>query len=351
MSHQNRYFASIIGGLEDIVAQELKWRVPEAAVVGQICSQLIIDCPRGPEVLMTMRSIENLYACIGHFDGLDWGRKGLAQIEEFVLSADLSEAVEAYNNVNGEVAAPVFRGSATRQGQHAYTSTEIAAALGGAIGDMFDWAVSMKKFDYEFVAKVCDDACLIGLRISHTALHKRYERHQGLAPLNPTLAYAMGVFSQPEPGQLVLDPMCGTGTTLLERAAIGPAVLFGSDFYARPLTEARSNAALTGTDIRFCRADARALPYQSESMDRVITNPPWGRRVLGHQKSLRPLYHQFLPEIARVLKPGGLAVVLTLQRRLTEAVLAQNHALELIHDRVVRISGMKPHLYVVRKRD
>jgi len=65
----------------------------------------------------------------------------------------------------------------------------------------------------------------IALDLSGSSLHRRGYRHQqGMAPLKENLAAALLVHSQwPEKaaaGECFADPMCGTGTLLIEAAMI-----------------------------------------------------------------------------------------------------------------------------------
>ena len=42
---------------------------------------------------------------------------------------------------------------------------------------------------------------------------------------------------------------------------------------------ARANAAAAGVDVPIEQWDARALPLPDRSVERVVTNLPWGRQV------------------------------------------------------------------------
>jgi demethylmenaquinone methyltransferase / 2-methoxy-6-polyprenyl-1,4-benzoquinol methylase len=106
------------------------------------------------------------------------------------------------------------------------------------------------------------------------------------------------------PGDAALDVCCGTGDLALELArqvAPGGHVV-GCDFSEPMLDLAREKAA--GRDaggVRFEWADALELPYDGERFDAVTVG--FGVRNLADlDRGLR--------EMARVLKPGGRAVIL-----------------------------------------
>jgi demethylmenaquinone methyltransferase/2-methoxy-6-polyprenyl-1,4-benzoquinol methylase len=106
------------------------------------------------------------------------------------------------------------------------------------------------------------------------------------------------------PGASALDICCGTGDLALELAKLvtpGGHVV-GCDFSEPMLDLAREKASARSTEgVRFEWADALELPYDAERFDAVSVG--FGVRNLADlDRGLR--------EMARVLKPGGRAVIL-----------------------------------------
>jgi modification methylase len=109
------------------------------------------------------------------------------------------------------------------------------------------------------------------------------------AKMLPTIArHAVQRYSHP--GDLVLDPMCGIGTTLVEAVHLGRHAV-GVELEARWAALARANAAhaqaqgATGT-ATVVAGDARRLPslLDPELVGRValvLTSPPYGPSVHG----------------------------------------------------------------------
>ncbi|MDI2130569.1 TRM11 family SAM-dependent methyltransferase [Yinghuangia seranimata] len=169
------------------------------------------------------------------------------------------------------------------------------------------------------------------------------------AKMLPAIA-AHAVDAYTRPGDRVLDPMCGTGTTLVEAAHAGRHAL-GVEYEARWAQVARANLALAGRQGalgsgRVLVGDARHLaevipPELHGLFALVVTSPPYGASVHGRVTSTRDsgeagvhkfdwtygtdkanLAHQPLARLldgftailagcAAVLRPGGRVVVTT----------------------------------------
>jgi tRNA G10 N-methylase Trm11 len=107
----------------------------------------------------------------------------------------------------------------------------------------------------------------------------------------------------------VLDPCCGAGTILIEASTYGVEAL-GGDSHLGAVTAARFNAAQAEVTSYIQRWDARSLPLSNGSVDRVISNLPWGRAVTT-DVSLQSLYRAIGEEIERILVHDGKVVLLT----------------------------------------
>ncbi|HDL3859446.1 TPA: bifunctional 23S rRNA (guanine(2069)-N(7))-methyltransferase RlmK/23S rRNA (guanine(2445)-N(2))-methyltransferase RlmL [Mannheimia haemolytica] len=186
---------------------------------------------------------------------------------------------------------------------------------------------------------------VVSLDLSGDALHIRgYREETGKAPLRETLAAAIILRSGWKVGTPLVDPMCGSGTLLIEAAqmaaniapqlhrkhwgfnawkghqqAMWKAVLdeafrnvelgavgencnsslqkmfFGFDLDHRVLTKAKQNAKNAGVDhlIQWQQGDVAALKNPiPEKIGTVVCNPPYGER-LGTTPALIALYSVF----------------------------------------------------------
>jgi len=164
------------------------------------------------------------------------------------------------------------------------------------------------------------DRVVIYLDTTGKALHKRgYRELANEAPIKETLAAAMVMLTPWREDRVLVDPMCGSGTILIEAAMIGlnmapgmnmefisedwgrvPKELWvkareeasdavrkdleftiqGYDIDENVLRIARQNAKLAGVEdyIHFQKRDVKELSSTSK-YGFIITNPPYGERM------------------------------------------------------------------------
>lgn len=176
------------------------------------------------------------------------------------------------------------------------------------------------------------------LDTSGDALFKRgLRKNAGEAPIRENLAAGILQLAGWQPGIPLLDPMCGSGTFLMEAAQMAcriapgagrhfafekfklldstlweqikhssqdqqlpptPQPIFGSDLYGYALAHARNNLTAAGLIDVVSLKQANVLEIAAPAASGIIvTNPPYGVRI-GEQQALAQLY----PKLGDVLK-------------------------------------------------
>jgi 23S rRNA G2445 N2-methylase RlmL len=89
-----------------------------------------------------------------------------------------------------------------------------------------------------------------------------------------------------------------------------------------------------------------AIPLADASVSKIVTNLPWGIRHGSHEANRR-LYPRLIAEIKRLLRPGGVAVMLTSEMRLMSELMTRRL---FRAERIVRVSilGAPAAIYVLR---
>ncbi|MBR1688611.1 MAG: methyltransferase [Prevotella sp.] len=207
--------------------------------------------------------------------------------------------------------------------------------------------ISVTNPDIRLNIHVAEDQCTLSLDSSGESLHRRGYRQESVeAPLNEVLAAGMILMSGWEGECDFIDPMCGSGTLLIEAALIAhnmaPGLfrkeyafekwpdfdadlfdsiynddsqerefhhhIYGYDIDIKAVNTARLNvkaAGLTST-ITVAEQDFKDFTQPAEKSI-IITNPPYGERIstpdlLGTYKMIgERLKHQFRDNDAWVL--------------------------------------------------
>jgi len=186
-----------------------------------------------------------------------------------------------------------------------------------------DW-FNEKGATYAIEVEIRRNKVTIALNTSGEGLHKRgYRQSTGEAPLKETLAAALVYLSRWKPDYPLVDPMCGSGTILIEAAQIAlnkapglnrdfactyweciePGLwdriyqkaraaqktdqslqLYGYDNHRPTIEAAHSNArnANVSEFVTFKTADIKDF-HSEETRGYMISNPPYGERLQEKQ--------------------------------------------------------------------
>jgi tRNA G10 N-methylase Trm11 len=197
----------------------------------------------------------------------------------------------------------------------------------------------------EFWGFYLDLKLLLGLRLSDNRMRYRgREPAQREGALRPTVAAALACVADPQPGELVVDPMCGTGTLLQEAIFRNDAATYvGGDIDAEAVQTCKARLADTSAQVR--QWDATDLPFPEQSIDCILCNLPFGKQysTTGDNEILYP---RLISAWAGKMKPGGRMVLLTsdwqnLENGLTRCGLSHRVACE------VKILGEWARVYKV----
>ncbi|MHA2295229.1 MAG: methyltransferase domain-containing protein [Candidatus Hodarchaeales archaeon] len=111
---------------------------------------------------------------------------------------------------------------------------------------------------------------------------------------------------------IVLDPFCGTGGFLIELVdMIGnlelDIKLLGLDFNKWMVRGTKRNLQPGKIEL-LCRADAIHLPLKPETVDLIVTDPPYGINASTAGNTAESIINDSLAEMEKILKIGGLLV-------------------------------------------
>ncbi|XP_075430795.1 tRNA (guanine(6)-N(2))-methyltransferase THUMP3 [Ascaphus truei] len=257
-----------------------------------------------------------------------------------------------------------FRVTCNRAGdKHSFTSNEAARDFGGAVQEHFQWKADMTNFDVEVLLNISYNEMLVGIALTEESLHRRNITHFGPTTLRSTLAYGMLRLCNLQTSDVVIDPMCGTGAIPIEGVSEWPGCFFlAGDNNSQAVKRAASNiisllrkqqspeSAPQGLQIDAVHWDISSLPLRSGSVDVIITDLPFGKRI-GSKKKNWDLYPSCLREMSRVCRAGsGRAVLLTHDRKCFIKALAKaGHLWRKVHTVWVNIGGLHAGVYLLKR--
>nr|XP_057911186.1 THUMP domain-containing protein 3 [Doryrhamphus excisus]XP_057911187.1 THUMP domain-containing protein 3 [Doryrhamphus excisus] len=256
-----------------------------------------------------------------------------------------------------------FRVTCNRAGdKHSFSSNEAARDFGGAVQEHFQWKADMTKFDVEVLVNIHNAEMVIGIALTEESLHRRNISHFGPTTLRSTLCYGMLRLCKPQPSDVILDPMCGTGAIPLEGALEFPASFYmAGDNNDMAVNRTVNNVchiqkrkadkgSAPGLPIDTVRWDLCSLPMKSSSVDIIITDMPFGKRM-GSRKKNWDLYPSCLREMARVCRPGsGKAVLLTQDKKCFSKALSRMGGLwRKQHTVWVNVGGLHAGVFLLRR--
>ncbi len=192
-----------------------------------------------------------------------------------------------------------------------------------------DW---LEESGAEYTIKVAmlNDTATLTIDTSGSGLHKRgYRKHAVQASIKETLAAGLVLLSYYTPDRLLIDPMCGAGTIMIEAALIARNIapgldrsfaseewaaidkmhwiearqaakdairsgeglqIFGYDIDPDAIKGSKANARAAGVsgDILFEEKDIKDL-WIDQQYGIIISNPPYGIK-LGEYQELNQIY-------------------------------------------------------------
>ena len=355
----NLYIAHTQPGFEGIAADEIAGRIGGAReitrrVVPDRAGMTIFFAPAA-EKLGALRTPEDLFGLAGYRAGIGPENKELDRIRGASREAPLvDQALVARVKVSPGTRAGrrlKFRVIARMAGEHEYRRVDFQRAVERGILERGDhtWRLEEDDADVELWASMIDAEFFLTVRLSDdTMRHREYKSAHRPASLRASSAAALAWLSEPREDDVVLDPFCGAGTILIERAHLGRyAMLLGSDRDAAALAAARENVGARYKPIQLENWDAAALPLADASVNKIVTNLPWGIRYGSHGEN-RKLYPLWFREFARVLKSGGVMVLLTAEWRLMRDL---ERTRKIAPSKIIRVSvlGKPAAIYLCRK--
>ena len=350
-----RYFARVTAGTEALAWFEIESLLPVKRL-RQSPRTLEFEYPEAPQRLLILRSLDDIYVHLGTLFGLDHTQPSLNVLVNKAKTLDISQAVGICRKVRSVPAAPSYAITASLESPCNYSRFEVADALRRGLDGIVGWRFidhrdNKAVADLDVRVLIDGNRATLGLRLGVQPLHRRdYKLASVPGSLKPPVAYCMLLLANPRHNELLLDPMCGAGTIMLEsEGAWSPRLVMGADISPEIIAQSRVNFQQARNDAVLIVANALHLPLPDRSFDRVACNLPWGRQVaIGID--VNAFHTQLTAELLRVIRPAGRAVLLTDQVDPLVQGLSKQPGLHIALTQQISLFGSHPTIFMLTRQ-
>jgi tRNA (guanine6-N2)-methyltransferase len=350
-------------GLEEVAGEEIA-----SAVGGEVKKAglgiVVFRAPRIDSSLLELRTTEDIFVLAWGTDQLSYRAEDLDRIRRWTeKDADWSRLLQIHHAVRPKPKSkPTYHLVAQMEGVHGYRRVDALKSMARGLAGKFpaSWKPADENAAIEVWLTINGATAVCGLRLSdRTMRHRTYKVEHFRASLRPTMAAAIAWLGDLKPKQVVVDPMCGAGTILAEallatrkkRLPDGTGWdlnLIGGDVDPAHVRATEANLRRLGP-VKITPWDARQLPLETGSVDRILSNPPFGKQ-LSTPAEIVPLYRDMIKEYDRVLRKGGKAALLVADgAALKDAVKRVDWRQQ--RQVAVRVLGQRALIFVFRKEN
>lgn len=343
----NNYFSTFITGFSEVIRSALITYLKDAKIKLLLDGLVVYTTNASIETVRQIRFLNNSFLLLKMLENLPGGQveKVEKMARQFLKDPHSLRRIPNYYLGKNRS----FRVIASQENRLVSLNSNLLKTAEEKIKEATRLAVNRSKPDVEFWFLLRREGFgFIGLRLTKKP---NYEKTLERGELRPELTHLLCLLSEPRPSDIFLDPFAGYGAIPIERAIAFPyQQIFAGDIDQKLVERLKIKTKRFSKKIIVDRWDAQNLSFfQKASVDKIATDPPWG---LFQKASLDlgSLYSESLEEFARILKPGGLLIILTAQKGLIAKVLEKLYPrLEIIQIFNTLVSGQKAGVYKIKK--
>jgi tRNA (guanine6-N2)-methyltransferase len=341
------FFASFASGMQFIVKDILRKQIPDVEICQLFDGAVLFETDK-PYDRLNMYCFNNIFSVITYIENKN------GDIESFIqqiVNTRLQSEIISNNSKNYKT----FRVVVSSENQFVSVNEKLKVQIEMLISSQSKLKLNRSSSNAEFwILYRTESFCYFLKRLSK---HTAYEKILRKGELHPEIAYLMNWLSDPDKNDIVLDPFCGNGSIPLKRALNFPTKqIFAFDIdnsmisiVKKKITASKSLSNMRNIVIR--KVDIKYLDKEllQESIDKIVTDPPWG----SYEKmnvEIEKFYVMMLLKMERVLKNNGIIVLLIGRSNYMEKLIEAIPNLSIEQNYNVLISGKKANLVKLKKQ-
>lgn len=326
---KHTYFSTFITGFSDLIPEILDQQIKTPIIDYVLDGLVVYETESSVDVIVQLPFLNNSFSLITRIEG----NGGIDELITSVLHNTPSLSKEPLRG-------KTFRIIASKENElqkithmklqklEALFAKELGLTVDRANPDTEIWFLERSE-GYSFC----------GIRLTKKPSADKYLKK---GELRPELAWILTFLSEPKATDVFLDPFAGYGSIPFARTQFEAKTIIASD-----MNDSRYQIPDTKYPIQKESWNATKLPLEDNSIDKIVTDPPWG---MFAETNVEELYKDMMQEFTRILKPSGILVILTAQKELLEELIAEDDQLQLIKHYHILVSGKKSGVYKLQKK-
>ena len=298
MNSSNRYFSTFTSGFEPIVGDLLKQSLKGVEVDLLLNGLIVYSTNSALEKVKKINFFTNSFLLLRSFSD-----SKAVTIEKMMIAV-------SKNRIRFAPRFPLnsrtFRVVTSKENQPVLVSPKMMADIERQISKSLGLKPDRSKPQVQFWFLTRSEGYgFFGLRITQ---HPDYAKVLEKGELRPELANMLCRLSEPDKNDVFLDPFAGSGSIVRARVKFPFTKIYARD--------------ISPKDRNIQKMDATKLEgFEDESVDKIVTDPPWG--FFDNKVDIPTLYDKFLVSSYRVLKTGGIIIILVGDRDFFENLLTK----------------------------
>lgn len=330
------YFALTTRGLEEFAKKEIELELANSKIKNISYRKVIFSFDGDCKEILKLRSVEDVFYFLDEIENVGHTKESLNDVTDRICAFDFKKALDVISNIRG-ANVNEFSISSSSVGKRNYSYIEVKESLSEKLKNILKLKYENEKHEiFDIRIFIEHDKALVGVRLGNKPMHRRsYKVETTKATLQADIAYAMSVLAEITIDDIVLDPMCGSGTILIESSRFNPKRILGGDIHIEAVNVAQKNieAFNPNLNIKVREWNAHTLPFDNNSIDKIICNVPFGKQI--EVGSIGDFYLKVIAEFSRVIKNSGKIILLTSNLKELIDAISQN---KLIRESTYEIS-------------